>query len=264
MKRWLTTMTALLLAVTTFLPASAHTGPEARLSFSGDITIGWRQTYPAYDGSGALTGDSPLDEAAGDWYIVAHIDEPFESGRAYSDTTGVEGKPVAQVRNLSFDWDFGTYGLEPSLAAPYILVRFTNGAYAVLSGMRCMRPITGNSTTESWVRSDFTGRREIDGRTCRIWARSWRGTWNAFDATARKTAWKVLAAAKPNLMVDLAIFEFQGEDVFGTFANDPNAWPPGESPSGWTQFNRIDRLAIHQHMWSGPTTVRHCPYESSC
>lgn len=239
--------------------ASAHTGATARLQFGNAGTgmdIFWSQSYDDY--GSIIQGDSPLDAASQQWFVIASQTEPYDTGIAFNGTTGIEGKSVSQVRNLSFDWA----GDPLNVRGPRIEVNFSRnggyGGYAFLSQAYCSRSIGTNG--DDWYRSDFTGQRAVNGQDCGLWMHSFTGVWDFYTATSTRTAWQTLAAAKPGLVVKSAYWVFDTDESTGS----PEGPPGSVQSTGNIASIQMDRLAIQNHMWSGPTTVRHCPTEASC
>ena len=235
--------------------SSAHTGAEATLKLQGYELgrIAWTNDCRVQDqGYGCpAIGGSPLDQS-NRWGIYSYLIEPYSAGRAHNGTSGIKGRPVGQVRNLSFDYT--TSGDIPP-RSPRIEIVFTNGDYAFLAAPYCGNPIAVSDG--QWSRADFTGQRAVNGKTCGLWV-NFGQSWSFVSATATKSAWKVFAGANPDLVVQQAGWVYGGDDTAGL------PGPPGECCDGEIGSVVMDRLAIHDHMWLAPNVVRHCPDETTC
>lgn len=229
---------ALALTVLTPFAALAHTDATARLKFT------------TYDGLKPLDwvqrADSLRDTSAANYVFVAEQYADYGRGEASNSTSGIKGKPVGVVKNLSFEWQ-GNGGSTVKFA-PRIHVLFTNGNYAELTWATCSKYIGVDITTgQTWWRSDFTGYRVRHEDGCSLSVYSSAGV-SEYAATDTNSAWEVLAAARPSLVVKNAYWVMEGAS-------------PGPLYT-W----RIDRLAIQNHMWTGPgsTGVKHCTTEAAC
>lgn len=237
-------------------PASAHTGSDAPLRFSlsetGDTY--WTENCTGADWGCPAVGSSPLD-AGNAWAVYAAQGEDYDAMDLYNGTSGIKGQRVADVKNLSFDWS----GVVDQERSPRILVNFTNGGYAMLTHAYCSKVIS-SYPDDRWLRSDFTGQRAVNGRSCGIWMHSYTGVWDFYSATPTRSAWDSLARAKPGLVVKNAYWTLDG-----TWEGFPES-PPGASEHGEIYTVLVDRLAIQNHMWVAPRAagVRHCSTESSC
>jgi hypothetical protein len=164
---------------------------------------------------------------------------------AFNDCTGIEGKTLGQVRNLSFDFlNESSQPVHIGAGSPAIRVLLdTNGDAsfddaATLAAFYCGTVLPEDSR---WSRADFTGRTSPG---CLIWLNS-DGSNPASMSDGINSAWKNLAAAHPTWKVVSAFFIL---DEVGTAF--------------------IDRLALHNRMFiqagSGTSAVKNCPSESSC
>ena len=207
------------------MPAEAHTGPAQYLNVQGyDTGSGQWQRHSA---------DSPLDagrsrlklavaEQTGDDYVVARAEH-----------TGIVGKGLARVRNLSFDVLTSTY---VGAGSPRISVDVdTNGdgaadLSAYLSAAHCTDDIGSD-----WARADFTGRISVG---CDLYASDQPGP---YSSTGTQSAWAVFAAAHPGATVTDA---YVVADEVGQ--------------------SYIDRLAIQRHVFTGKGRMAECPTELSC
>jgi hypothetical protein len=231
MKKLVTVMSALVLLLTFAGSATANTGKHARLRLTatGNAEIGW-----------TVGKDSPLD--GNRWALNMSLNGPTYSGytNAFAPwlTRNDGGKTVlaaGSVRNLSFDFLNASGGGYVG-AAPRISVVFTSGLVAYLEAFYCDKVIAEGDGT--WSRADFTGQKAVG---CTI--SDSNGGWWASDGT--HSAWQVFLAANPGLYVD-----------YGVVVQDESDMSPLRA--------RIDRIAMQNHMQTGPTRVVHCPTELSC
>jgi hypothetical protein len=190
--------------------------------------------------------DSPLDSNNSRLLVhLLHQDGDDWAG-AYSNCTGIEGKLVGDVRNLSFDFLNAT-------AEPYVHIgagapRYSvdidsdgDGAYdfsAFLSAFYCQ----GTTPDTGWSRADFTGQTALNA--CSIFVDNVQ-----YTSDGTRSAWKVYADANPTHKVmswlgpAYLIMDEEG-----------------------TAF--VDRLAFHNKMYvqsgSGSAAIKNCPSEASC
>ena len=164
---------------------------------------------------------------------------------AYSKCSGIEGKLVGQIRNLSFE--FLNQSGEPFVHVGNGSPRYSvdldadgNGSYdysAFLSGFFCNEPMVEDTR---WSRADFTGR---TAPGCTLQA---NGIDYSSDGT--RSAWKVFADANPTAKVIGIGPAYLVMDEEGTAF--------------------VDRLAFHNIMYvssgTGTAAVKSCPSESSC
>ncbi len=239
MKKIITALVSASLLVAFVVTAGAAPGTkgvspsQARLGLVavGKAEIGW-----------AKGPDSPLDPNR--WALNMALNGPTYSGytNAYSpkwltkDDAGVTSIPIKRIRNLSFDFLNASGGGYVGGGAPRVSVVFTDGTVAYLSAIYCDNVIPGGDGT--WSRADFTGQTAVG---CNFYD-SVGGLWKS-DGT--HSAWANFVAAHPTLRVD-----------YGVVVQD-------ESDSGLMRA-RIDRIAMQNHMQTGPTWVRYCPTEASC
>ena len=204
----------------------------------------------SYDTAGILWQspriDSPLDPNKSRIMVHSlHQDgvEPYDYAGAYSNCSGIEGKTLASVRNLSFD--FLNLSGEPYVhigaGAPRYSVEIdTNNdsvadVYAYLAAYYCEEVLSGDPR---WSRADFTGRVTTG---CSIWT----NLSGPHSSDGVNSAWAALAAAYPTGKVLQAYFVMDEEG---------------------TAF--VDRLAFYNKMYvqagSGTAAIKNCPSESSC
>jgi hypothetical protein len=185
--------------------------------------------------------DSPRDP--NDQRLLVHV--LLQSGDdwagAFSNCTGIEGKPLNQVRNLSFD--FVNPASEPVQwgggSPRYSVGIDTSGDmtpefYAFLEAFYCEDPLSGNPR---WSTADFTGRTEAG---CTIWAEN-----APYSSDGIVSAWGALTAAYPGAKVTDAFFVVD-----------------------WTGTSIVDRLSFHSKSYLRPGTnsaaIKNCPNEASC
>jgi hypothetical protein len=160
---------------------------------------------------------------------------------AYSNCTGIEGKLLGQVRNLSFDYvNTSAVPVQWGGGAPrYSVGISTDGDsspefYAFLEAFYCEEVLSSNPR---WSRGDWTGR-VLAG--CTLQAAS---EWFTSDGT--KSAWTLFAEAHPTWKVTDAFFIVD-----------------------WTGTSIVDRLAFYNKMYvqsgTGSAAIKNCPSESSC
>jgi len=218
-------------------PALATTTCPKALQFFSDDTGGILWQKPRID--------SPLDP--NNSRLMVHV--LFQTGDdfagAFNDCTGIEGKTLGQVRNLSFDF-MNESGNPVHIGAGSPAIRVvldTNGDnsfddVATLAAFYCGVVLPEDTR---WSRADFTGRTAAG---CLIWLNS-DGTNPAAMSDGINSAWKNFATAHPTWKVLGAFFIL---DEVGTAF--------------------IDRLAMHNRMFiqagSGTSAVKNCPSESSC
>ena len=162
-------------------------------------------------------------EQTGNDYVVARAEH-----------TGIVGKGVARVRNLSFDVLTSTY---VGAGSPRISVEVdTTGdgdadVYAYLAAFHCSEAIPGSN----WARADFTGRISAG---CDLYASDQAGP---YASTGTQSAWAVFAAAHPGATV---IDAYVVADEVGQ--------------------SYIDNLAFQRHVFTGKGRMAECTTEASC
>jgi hypothetical protein len=155
-----------------------------------------------------VASDSPIDTNSR--AFVTHVCNGDYTD-AYTNKSIALSKPVADVKNLSWDERADTTGA----GAPRISVIFVNGDVAYLASSTCSRPFAVDS---SWARADFTGGKHdcsftVSGDTA--------GTYAA-DGT--NSAWAVYAAANPDQVVieTFLIFDEPGDYTLDRIALGTN------------------------------------------
>lgn len=158
--------------------------------------------------------DSPLDGNIKGWKVVNPAIDPVEGNCAVSAWTNASYPsmviPVANVRNMSFDWRTAT-GTPPGSASggsPRIVVYFDTGDLVAMDAVSCWKPIGAFG----WARSDFTGFKSTDA-SCTIYLNNTV----PYANTPTQSAWQVLAAANPTFVTD---FSFIVMDQPGTYYLD--------------------------------------------
>jgi hypothetical protein len=235
-KRLAWAMAGIVLFVTA--PAMATGACPKALQFFSDDTGGILWQKPR--------NDSPLDPNSSRLMVHVLFQTGDDFAGAFNECTGIEGRKLSQVRNLSFDYQNSTGNpTHTGAGSPAIRVGLDldgNGSlddFATLSAFHCNAVLTEDSR---WSRADFTGR---TAPGCLIFLNS-DGTNPASMSDGTDSAWKNLADAHPNgKVVGVAFFIL---DEVGTAF--------------------IDRLAFHNRMFiqagSGSAAVKNCPSESSC
>ena len=159
--------------------------------------------------------DSPLDSNIKGWKVVVPAAPAGNTGNcAVSAWTNASYPslviPIANVRNMSFDWRSAT-GNPPGTEAggsPRIVVYFDSGDLVAMDALNCRKPIGAFG----WARSDFTGFKSTDA-PCTIYLNNTV----PFANTPTQSAWQVLAAAHPTLKTE---FSFMVMDQVGTYYLD--------------------------------------------
>jgi hypothetical protein len=209
------------------------------------------------DDTGVITWQSPRIDSPRDpnksrlaVHVLSQSGDDFAG--AFNDCTGIEGRTLPQVRNLSFDFlNQSTNPVHIGNGSPAIRVLIdtnNNGAFdsgvdevATLAAFFCGGPVAVLPENTAWSRADFTGR---TAPGCDVWLNS-NGVTPAASSDGVNSAWANFAAANPTWKVISAFFIL---DEVGTAF--------------------IDRLAFHNRMFiqagSGSNAVKNCPSESSC
>ena len=182
--------------------------------------------------------DSPSDANAGRLKLSVSEQTGDDYAVAWANGTGLRGKNVDRIRNLSFEVrDAGYVGA----GAPRISVEVdTNGdgaadVYAYLSALYCMEPIG----TSGWSRADFTGRTSLG---CAFYTSE---PVAPYASTGTEDAWTAFANAHAGAQVLDAYVVM--DEVGSAF---------------------LDRIALGRHMFvrggSGAGSIKSCPFEVSC
>lgn len=226
--------------------ASAATSKRLRFDTCTNAdSIGW-----------ARGTDSPLD---GNHQSLSSVVSSGGCAEAYSFGTGIEGKNVADVKNLSFDYlasDSTGHGGAPRIS---VLLRDNNGtgdlhvAYLTGTPDKCGVPITQDPT---WYRADFTGQ---TAPGCTFYTSDTDPNTNQqefYTSDGVNSAWQNFAAAHPDYQVILA-----NDPVFGG-GPGAGAFMVEDEAGNY----HIDRLAIQNLMFirNKPQYVQNCPTEASC
>jgi hypothetical protein len=223
-----------------FGSTASAAGTSKRLQYdtcTNSDSIGW-----------ARGNDSPRD---GNHQALLALVSSGGCAEAFSLGSGIEGKNVADVKNLSFDFltaDAVGHGGLPRIS---VILRDTNGTGALhiaylgagSEPTYCQEQIG----TSDWSRADFTGRTTAG---CSLYDGI------AYTSNGVLSAWGVYAAAHPDYQVVLA-----SDPVFG---GGPGAGAFLVMDEAGTYH--ADRLAIQNHMWirNLPQYIQNCPAESSC
>jgi hypothetical protein len=190
--------------------------------------------------------DSPLDPNSQRLLVHLLRQDGDDWAGAYSNCSGIEGKLVGDVRNLSFDFlnAIGEPSVHIGAGAPRYSVDIDSdgdGDYdysAFLAAFYCQ----GTTTDVRWSRADFTGQTALNA--CSVWA---NGVQYFSDGT--RSAWKVYADANPTAR----LMSYLGP-AYLVMDEDGTAF--------------VDRLAFHNKMYvqngTGSAAIKNCPSEASC
>jgi hypothetical protein len=197
-------------------PALAHAGrqvPRLEVGSSDTGSIGWQRHV----------ADSPLDPGRARLRLGVAKQDGDDYSWAQDVKTGIVGKDVSMVRNLSFDVLTSTY---IGAGSPRLSVGIdtdgdlkTTEFYTYLSALYCQEPIPGSA----WAVSDFV--HDVDG--CKFFA---DGVF--WEADGARSAWTVFADAHDGARVTDAFLVMDEE---------------GQS--------FVDRLTIQGHQHQGPTAA---------
>ena len=175
------------------VPVYATCNQPTNLKFFGDDTglANWHGT----GGFDAPRDDSPLDPN----FVRLGVHVLDSAGNndfvgAYNDCVGIKGKPVGQVKNLSFDFQntTGNPAVHIGAGAPRYSVDIDQGGdgdydfSAFLAAFYCQ----GTTTNAGWSRADFTGQTALGA--CSIWVNNVQ-----YFSDGTRSAWKVYADANP-------------------------------------------------------------------
>jgi hypothetical protein len=201
----------------------------------------------SYDTAGILwqnkRQDSPLDPNT--QRIMVHILKqdgipPYDYAGATAPCSGIEGRELPNVRNLSFDFlNTSSQPVHVGAGSPRITVEIDTDAdhdadvYAYLSAFYCDLPLAEDP---AWSRADFTGRVTAG---CTLYT----SVGGPYTSDGAKSAWTVFAEANPTWKVVQAYLVVDEDGT--TF---------------------VDRLAIHNRMFQAPGSggVKICGNEASC
>jgi hypothetical protein len=221
------------LALAMTVPAGAtncSTAAFKKLKFFGDDTgiITWQSPRV----------DSPRDANKARLAVSVLFQDGDDYAGAFGNCTGIEGKLLGQVKNLSFDFENETGNpVHIGAGAPrYSVILDEDGTPGVanLSAGHCAAVLPEDTR---WSRADFTGR-TLAG--CDIFADA-DGTTPAASSNGSSSAWAVFAALHPTWKVVEAFFILDEEG---------------------TAF--VDRLAFQNEMFTAPNVIVNCPAEASC
>ena len=154
--------------------------------------------------------DSPIDTNNKALRVTIPAGDATSSyyAEAYSNKSLVINKNVANVKNLSFDFD---KTLHNGGGSPHIIVIFKNGDVAYLASSGCTNNIGASST---WARADFTGSKT----NCKFYVSGATGNAGApYVADGAQSAWQVYATANPDQVVSYTDLVF---DEPGDYALD--------------------------------------------
>ncbi len=178
--------------------------------------------------------DSPLDSNTKAYRLIVQPDCYIA---AATNASLALDKPIAQVKNLSFDWRTPA-GTPPGTVAggsPRLVAYLDNGSNVAMDAPNCRRDIPSSGGT--WARTDITGFLSTDA-PCTIYEGA-----TPFSNTPTMTAWQVFAAAHPGKTVT---FTFIVADQPGTYYLD-----------------RIS-LGTGKLYGNGNNPSKSCPNEGSC
>ena len=209
-------------------PAQAHVGPTRALRLQSSDTGSAQWQYNR--------SDSPADTDHGRLKLAVAEQDGDDYALAWADGTGVRGKAVTAVRNLSFDFLTTTY---VGAGAPRISVDLDIDGdtdydqSAFLAAFHCQAPYAASN----WARADFTGRTTAG---CSIFVGA-----EQFTSDGVSSAWALMAAAHPNWTVLDAYVVM--DEIGQSF---------------------IDRLAFQRHMFTrgghGTDSIKECMTEAAC
>jgi hypothetical protein len=212
---------AILMALAT--PASAFTRADRWKCRSDGAAVerGWTRDE----------GDSPNDSGRAAFRVVLNEGEYlycYSPTGPYSPLQD-DNIDIEDVINLSYEIKAPVTGAGQT----YIAAIFTNGTTAFLDPFYCQ----GTTSDPNWIRSDFTG--ATGEGACTLYYDN-----VAYTSTATDSAWDVLAAAHPELVLD---YVFIG---FWTF--------PGSGDKTYV----VDRIALGDRLYfgGGYRQIRDCSY----
>jgi hypothetical protein len=232
--------------------AFGRTGPSDRLRlFFGDKGMAVWQS--GTDDQGILVDDSPLDSnharlglyvPADDMLDVTGTD--YDYAGAFAKNTGLAGRSLPRVRNLSFDFLKASAGAtvgggNPRFSIPIDLDGDGDwDGFAFAAAGDCEASIGA-----TWSRADFTGRVTVG---CTLFGHD--GV--AYSSDGTESAWKNYADAFPTARI-------AKEDSAVAFVIHDD----GSDGASW-----VDRIAFQNRMFvmpgTGPSSIRRCFTESSC
>ena len=200
--------------------------------------------------------DSPLDSN----HARLRLSLPDDRGAAlaYPQGLGIKGKPLADIRNLSFDFLKPLNGGFLAINSPKITVAIdedgdgdTEGS-ARLSAIFCRRSIGSG-----WARSDWTGR--TDGGCSLAYFRNnpvgvpGSELISVHESGGGQSAWDDFATHYPDARIPRPVGDLYQGAVLGHGGIEVGT-------------SYVDRLAFHRHMYVRPGSqfIVHCPSEASC
>jgi opacity protein-like surface antigen len=229
MKKFLSFVALSLALAGTAQATNCTTAADKKLQFFGDDTgiITWQDQRV----------DSPRD--ANKQRLA--VSDLFQDGNDYAGAqghcTGIEGKLLGQVKNLSFEFENETANpVHIGTGAPRYSVEIdsTGGnvtdTYGYLTAYYCQAVLPEDTR---WSRADFTGRTQAG---CQIFVGS-----ETFTSDGVHSAWALLALAHPTWKMVQAYFVMDEEG---------------------TAF--VDRLAFQNEMFTAPNVIQNCGSEAAC
>jgi hypothetical protein len=224
--------------------ASAHTGFDYRLQLS-------TSEFSANEAEWQFgVNDSPLD--ANHARLRLSVPDEIGAAIAYPQRLGISEMPLADIRNLSFDFLKPGAGGFLAIDSPSITVSVDEDGDGVSDGQARLSAIfCRRSVGSGWARSDWTGR--TDGGCSLVYFGS-TGT-SIHESGAGQSAWDDFAMHYPQARIPLL-----------------RPWPVGSLHQGAHLFqgpigtSYVDRIAFHRHMYVRPGSqfIAHCPSEASC
>ncbi len=208
-----------------FAGAASATGPSHTWRHDNPLYLApdYAQTQPCPGSTSQWLNmnnsgkDSPLDSNIKGWKVVVPAVDPALGNCApsgWTDASLVLNIPIANVRNVSFDWR-GPTGNPPGTGvggSPRISLYFGTPSsqfehILFMDGVSCWKPIGAFG----WRRSDFTGMKSTEA-PCTM---NLDGVF--YSNTPTQSAWAVMAAANPTLV---AQYSFIVMDQPGTYYLD--------------------------------------------
>jgi hypothetical protein len=181
--------------------------------------------------------DSPLDANHSRLAVHVLLQTGDDYALAQPQSSGINGKIVGQVRNLSFDFENETANpVHTGAGAPRYTVEIdedgdtVTDSYAFLSAFYCQVPLNEDT---AWSRADFTGRKSTG---CSFYDSY--GT--IYSSTGTQSVWTVFATAHPSFVV---------RDAYLVMDEAGTAF--------------VDRLAFQNRMYTSGGSVL-CSSEAAC
>lgn len=190
----------------------SNLGPKHRLQtfgYSYDNVTGDIAVDPSVTLAWTAGSDSPTDaqnNRALRVNVPAPVGDTSYFAEAYSTFALEIDDPVAQVRNLSFEFRNTEH---VGGGAPRIIVIFGNGDVAYLAASGCNNPL---GVSPTWSRADFTGRTTVG---CAFPVTGETG--GTYASSGTQSAWAVYSAAHPDQVVSYTDLVF---DEPGTYSLD--------------------------------------------